>query len=122
MRIPRDIPLAVYIKRLIAAGKIEQFYFTEDWKELRQVVLDFFHNECQDCLAKGIYTKAECVHHHNEVRKRPDLALSRYYTNPATGQTEPNLIPLCNACHNIRHPEKALGWKIEDRFMNEEKW
>lgn len=120
MRIPKDIPLAVYIKRLIKENKIEQFYFTEDWKEKRQDVLDFFHDECQECLKKGEYTKADCVHHINEVRHRPELALSEYYVDEK-GQRQYNLVPLCNTCHNIVH-EKLIKYQRKDKFTNEEKW
>lgn len=120
MRIPKDIPLAVYIRRLIKAGKVEQFYFTDEWKELRQDVLDFFHNECQECLKKGRYTEANCVHHVNEVRHRPELALSRYYID-SKGIKQHNLVPLCNQCHNNVH-DKLGEWQRKDRFTNEERW
>lgn len=120
MRIPKDIPLAVYIKRLIKENKVEQFYFTEDWKEKRQDVLDFFHDECQECLKKGEYTKADCVHHINEVRQRPELALSEYYVDEK-GQRQYNLVPLCNTCHNIVH-EKLIKYQRKDKFTNEERW
>lgn len=120
MRIPRDIPLAAYIKRLIAADRTEQFYYSEDWKELRQDVLDFFHNECQECLKKGEYTKADCVHHVNEVRHRPELALSRYYID-SKGNKQYNLVPLCNQCHNLIH-DKLGEWQRKDKFTNEERW
>lgn len=121
MRIPIDIPLAVYIKRLIKANKIEQFYFSEDWKELRQDVLDYFHNECQECLRKGIYTSADCVHHVNEVRHRPDLALSRYYVDDK-GNRQVQLMPLCNACHSLIHDKAGQMRKDAQRFTNEERW
>lgn len=120
MRIPADISLATYIKRLIQADKVEQFYQTEEWKELRQSVLEFFHFECQECLKKGDYTKADCVHHVNEVRVRPDLALSRTYVDDE-GQQQYNLVPLCNICHNIVH-DKLGEWQRKDKFINEEKW
>ena len=120
MRVPKDIPLAVYIKGLISAGKVEQFYLTEDWKELRQDVLDFFFNECQECLKKGIYTRADCVHHVNEVRKRPDLALSKHYID-GKGIKQHNLVPLCNQCHNNVH-DKLGEWMRKDKFSNEERW
>lgn len=120
MRIPRDIPLAVYIKRLIAADKIEQFYFTEDWKELRLEVLEELHNECQECLKNGDYTKADCVHHVNEVRQQPALALSKYYID-SKGNKQRNLVPLCNQCHNNVH-DKLGEWQRKDKFTNEEKW
>ena len=120
MRVPTDTPLAAYIRRLIKANKVEQFYFTEDWKELRQDVLDFFHNECQECLAKGEYTRADCVHHVNEVRHRPELALSRYYVD-GKGMRQYNLVPLCNRCHNNVHDKLKKHWETK-RFTNEERW
>lgn len=121
MRIPIDIPLAKWIRQLIRENKIEKFYLTMDWKELREDVLEYFHYECQECLKKGNYTKADCVHHINEVRNRPDLALSRWYTDPVTGKQEINLIPLCNACHNKIH-DKLGEWQRQDKYTNEEKW
>lgn len=120
MRIPTDISLASWIRRLIAEDKVAVFYATEEWKELRQSVLEFFHFECQECLKKGNYTKADCVHHVNEVRCRPDLALSRTYID-VNGERQYQLVPLCNACHNLIH-DKLGEWQNKDKFMNEEKW
>jgi len=120
MRIPKDIPLTKYIRELIRADKVEQFYYTEDWKELRAEVLEYFHNECQECLRKGNYTRADCVHHVNEVRHRPDLALSRYYVD-GRGIRQYNLIPLCNVCHNLVH-DKLGEWQNKDKFTNKERW
>ena len=120
MRIPKDIPLAVYIKRLIREDKLEKFYFSDDWKELRLRVLEDLHFECQECLNKGRYTRADCVHHVNEVRRRPDLALSRYYTDNK-GNRLLNLLPLCNQCHNLIH-DKLGEWQRKDKFFNEERW
>jgi 5-methylcytosine-specific restriction endonuclease McrA len=60
------------------------------------------------------------VHHVNELRDRPDLALSRWYTDDK-GQRQPNLVPLCKTCHNIVH-EKLIKWAKKDKFTNEERW
>ena len=120
MRIPLDISLVKYIRELIKNNRLDKFYLTEDWRELRADVLKDFHYECQDCLNKGNYNKADCVHHHNEVRIRPDLALSKYYVDDK-GQRQYNLIPLCNTCHNIRH-EKLLKYQREGKFTNKERW
>ena len=120
MRVPKDIPLATYIRRLIRADKLERFYFTEDWKELRIDVLEELHFECQECLKSGKYTAADCVHHVNEVRHRPDLALSKYFID-GRGQKQRNLVPLCNQCHNNVH-DKLGEWQRKDKFTNEEKW
>lgn len=121
MRIPNDIPLAKWIWQLIKEDRVEQFYLTDDWRELRQDVLDDFHNECQECLKKGKVTTDElCVHHVNEVRNRPELALSRFFVDDK-GQTQPNLVPLCKVCHNIIH-EKLKKPIKKDKFINEERW
>lgn len=120
VKIPKDISIGAYIRGLIKAGKIEQFYFTEDWKELREEVQEFFHFECQECLKQGRYTRADCVHHVNEVRQRPDLALSRYFTDQE-GQQQYNLITLCNTCHNLIH-DKLGEWQKKDKYINEERW
>ena len=121
MRIPRDISLRTYILRLIKQNEIEKFYLTEDWRELRQRVLDDHHHECQECLKLGRITTNElCVHHVNEVKERPDLALSRYYVDE-NGQRQPNLIPLCKKCHNIIH-EKLYKYSRQNKFENDERW
>lgn len=120
MRIPTDKTLEAYIRELIRKDRVEEFYWTDEWKDLKQEVLEELHNECQECLKKGKYTKAQCVHHHNEVRKRPDLALSKYYTD-AEGNKQRQLIPLCNICHNIIH-DKLGNWQKKDKFTNEERW
>lgn len=120
VKIPTDIPLATWIRQLIKEDRVEQFYFTDEWKELRQDVLDDLHNECQECLKKGTYTRAECVHHVNEVRVRPDLALSRYYVDHE-GNRHRQLVPLCNECHNKIH-KKLDKYRKKNRFTNEERW
>ena len=120
MRIPKDITLAEYIRELISTGNIIKFYKSDDWMELRQQVLHDHHYECQRCLERGRYTRADCVHHVNEVKHRPDLALSRMFTD-AAGEEHVNLIPLCNTCHNEEH-DKLYKWLRRDKYTNEEKW
>lgn len=120
MRVPIDKPLRKYILELIARDEVEKFYFTENWKELREDVLEELHNECQECLKKGKYTKADCVHHVNEVKVRPDLALSKYYIDQH-GQKQRNLLPLCNTCHNIIH-DKLGKYIHQNKFTNKERW
>ena len=120
MRIPTDISLASYIRQLISIGKIILFYKSDDWEEIRQEVLEELNYECQECLKRGLYTRADCVHHVNEVRVRPDLALSKFYVDHE-GNRQRNLVPLCNACHNIVH-DKLGKWQQKDKFTNEERW
>ena len=120
VRIPTDISLASYIRKLIAEDNIAEFYQTKEWKELRAEVLEEHNNECQECLKHGRYTEAICVHHVNEVRVRPDLALNKTFID-SEGHTRKQLIPLCNTCHNIVH-DKLGNWQRKDKFTNEERW
>ena len=120
MRIPKDVPLAAYIRGLIKHDKVYRFYQTDEWKDLRLDVLEELHNECQDCLLQGKYTRADCVHHHNEVKDRPELALSKHYTD-AQGKKQRQLIPLCNTCHFFNFSCLML-WQSKDKFTNEERW
>lgn len=122
MRIPSNIPLGTYIEDLIRNDKLFLFYYSDEWLKLREFVMEQNHHECANCRKKGKVTRANCVHHVNHVRNRPDLALSLYYTDKH-GNRKENLVPLCNACHNKEHPEKfAKRYNNGERFMNKERW
>lgn len=116
--------LATYIRNLIQEDKLYRFYKSKDWITLRGEVLKENHNECAHCSAHGIYRRATIVHHINEVRKRPDLALSKEYADPITGEKKKNLIALCFACHEQEH-DRLANYKTDyglNRFVNEERW
>ncbi len=124
-RVPQDIALDVWIRQLIREDKIYLFYKTDDWLELRDDVMRDAHYECQHCLKNGIYKRAEMVHHINEVRKRPDLALTREFIDAITNEKIINLIALCNSCHEKEHPDRFGNYRMQrgiERFTNEEKW
>lgn len=120
MRIPTDISLESFIGSLIEMNKLYIFYKSDDWLELRQEVLEEHNFECQECLKRGRYTKADCVHHVNEVRHVPRLALSKTYIDKF-GKEQKQLVPLCNTCHNIVH-DKLTKWQRKEKFKNEERW
>lgn len=124
-RVPQDIALDVWIRQLIREDKIYLFYKTDDWLELRDDVMRDAHYECQHCLKNGIYKRAEMVHHINEVRKRPDLALTREFIDAITNEKIINLVALCNSCHEKEHPDRFGNYRLQrgiERFNNEEKW
>ena len=120
MHIPTDISLRSWILQLIADNRLILFYKSYEWMTLKDEVMEEHHHECQECLKRGRYTRADCVHHVNEVRIRPDLALSKFYTD-SEGNKQKNLVPLCNTCHNIVH-DKLGKWQRKDKFTNEERW
>ena len=123
-RIPDDISLAAWIRQLIENDRIYQFYKSEEWIRLRNEVLRDAHYECQHCAANGRYERAVMVHHVNEVRKRPDLALTRSFVDPVTKKEIVNLIALCNSCHERVHDRcgNLRGQNGDERFVNEERW
>lgn len=106
-----------WISKLIAEGRLEDFYNSPEWRKLRKEVLAEYKNECQDCKAKGYYTKADTVHHQQYVRKHPRLALSKTYV--FQGKVYKNLIPLCHDCHERRHGYRQ---KEEKKLLTEERW
>lgn len=120
MRVPRDKSLASWIRDLVREGKEVRFYQTEEWRELREEVLRDNHWECSSCKRKSpaVYSKAAQVHHVNEIKKRPELALSRTYRD-AEGAKD-NLVPLCLDCHNREHGR--YGRAEDGPQLNEERW
>lgn len=120
MRKPIDKSLASWIRELEEQGRLYRFYKTEEWLELRHAILQEHHHECAWCKRKepAVYTKACHVHHINEVKDRPELALSRTYRD--TDGAHDNLVPLCMMCHNEAHG-RVMKNKPKQQ-LNEEKW
>ena len=115
--------LAAYIRQLIAEDKLYRFYKSPAWLALRDQVLQENHYECAHCLQQGRYTRAVMVHHVNEVKQRPDMALTKTYTDQS-GQERMNLVPLCFACHEAEHDRFASvrAAQQQNKFTNTERW
>jgi len=115
---------------MLTEAEARQFYNSGAWHEKRQQILQRDHYECQDCrarLRKAAATgetlhgwertvhRARCVHHIQELREHPELALA-----------DDNLVALCPMCHNIRHGRDPFAWKTQ-KFqakprLTSEKW
>jgi 5-methylcytosine-specific restriction endonuclease McrA len=119
MHIPKDKRLEDWIRELYKNNEIVKFYKSIEWRELRAKILERSHNECQRCIEHGKYTRAITVHHINEVRNRPDLALSEYYID-CKGKRQRNLIALCHTCHDIEH--QRFKGQEQKKQLNEERW
>lgn len=107
-----------WILQLIKEDHLWKLYMGREWQQLRQEVMIEQHFECQDCKTKGRVVAATQVHHENEVKHRPDLALSKYYYTTA-GERKRNLTCLCYACHNRRH--NRFNYKPKPQ-LNKERW
>ena len=90
---------------------ISNFYTSTPWLHKREDILRRDNFECQMCKKRGKFHVAETVHHIKHLKEYPSLALD-----------DDNLISLCNACHNIVHPEKGLKNQSSKRFINKERW
>lgn len=82
--------------------KTDPFYKSLAWRRARKLALERDHYICQDCLAarrRGERLRprtATVVHHVLPVETHPELRLEL-----------DNLVSLCAACHDKRHPEKG---------------
>lgn len=111
--------LVRWIRELIESGELWRFYKSPEWITLRARILSTFHNECQECIKSGKVTRAKFVHHVNEVKHRPDLALSEFYTDEE-GKKQRNLIPLCHMHHDMAHG-RFCGGEFRPQ-LNKERW
>lgn len=109
-----------WIQYLISTNKMDQFYHSKLWRNLKREVLREQHYECQLCLEKGVLTilnDGSPVHHEKEVKCNPSLALSKYYYDEY-GKKKKQLLALCFECHNKKHNRFCE----KEKFTNEEKW
>lgn len=113
--------LVGWITQLIADDKLYKFYKSKEWTTLRQKVLQDNHYECKHCRQHGRITKAQTVHHVHHVKEFPHYALTQYIIDDQGNRID-NLIPLCNACHNKEHPEKAFKLRTRKKQITDERW
>ena len=71
-------------------------YTSRKWKGKRLQILRRDKYQCQDCRRYGRIREATEVHHIKHADEYPELVWD-----------SSNLVSLCHACHNARHPEKA---------------
>ena len=105
-----------YVKRCLLEDT-HMFYVWTPWKHKRKEVLDMDKHECQLCKQRGIYTKANTVHHVNYLRKYPELALEIWYE--WRGRRKRNLISLCHDCHEEVHGYRK---KNKEEPLTQERW
>lgn len=83
------------------------FYKSADWQRVRDYCMKRDQWLCRDCLANGIYTPAEEVHHIIELDPvtvmKPEVAL-----NPD------NCVSLCRECHRKRHGAHPRRYTIDE--------
>lgn len=109
-----------WVQQLIDENRLHEFYTSSLWLNTRDEVLREYKYECQDCKAKGKYSKATIVHHVKHLRKYPRLALSKTYISE-NGKKQIQLKPVCKDCHEyVEHPERLRRKKKKP--LTEERW
>lgn len=62
----------------------EVYLFSDEWREKRDLIMDYYGNICQDCNEKA--TEVHHLHYKNIFKEKFK-----------------DLIPLCRSCHKKRH-------------------
>ena len=74
----------------------QSFYGSQAWKHCREAYFRKAGGLCEDCLARGLITAGEEVHHKTFVT-------AANINDPYITLNPDNLILLCHDCHMKRH-------------------
>lgn len=77
----------------------KQFYRSKRWQNCREAYAKSVGYLCEKCLASGIYTPGEIVHH--KIKLTPDNI-----ENPDIALSFNNLELLCRKCHGNEHTDR----------------
>ena len=83
------------------------FYKSKTWQRTREAYAKSRRHLCEVCLAKGVMTPAEIVHHKIEITPEnignPDITLNW-----------DNLQCVCRECHAVAHGARQRRWKVDE--------
>lgn len=83
----------------------KDFYKTKAWKKCRDSYMQSRRGLCEICLNKGLFVRAEIVHHIEELT--PDNI-----NNPIISLSFDNLKAVCRECHAELHGKRHKRYKI----------
>lgn len=83
----------------------KSFYNTNSWKECREAYAKYKRHLCEDCLAKGLYTPGEIVHH--IINLTPENI-----NDPNITLNFDNLRLVCRRCHAEEHKQRDRRYLI----------
>lgn len=81
-------------------------YKSNKWKQTREAYARSVGGLCERCLAKGLYTPGEIVHH--KIHLTPENI-----GDPAVSVSFDNLELLCRNCHADEHERTKKRYKID---------
>ena len=85
----------------------EAFYSSKAWQHTRDAYRKYRRNLCEVCLAKGVITPAEIVHH--KIELTPENI-----TDPSITLSFDNLQCVCRECHAVAHGARQRRWSIDE--------
>lgn len=90
-----------------------KFYKSSPYLTLKRAVIHAHNNMCVRCASLGRVRRATLIHHVLHVGDCYSLSLHSC-----------NVVPLCNACHNMVHAEKRERIYKQDQQLNasDERW
>ena len=83
------------------------FYKSKAWQRVRDNTMKRDAWLCQDCLARGVYTPAEEVHHIQELT-------ADNINDPEVSLNMANLVSLCRECHRQRHTGTVKRFTVDE--------
>ena len=83
------------------------FYKSKAWQRVRDNTMKRDAWLCQDCLARGVYTPAEEVHHIKELT-------ADNINDPEVSLNMANLVSLCRECHRQRHTGTVKRFTVDE--------
>lgn len=97
----------------------QDFYRSRAWKNRSKKIRKYYKNKCQRCKSLGKLTEATLVHHDKPLRDYPELAMEMYRIT-RDGRKVPQLIPLCDECHEIIEVERGTRNTNKKKLLTEE--
>ena len=82
------------------------FYKSKAWKSCRDSYMESRSGLCEECLARGVYSPAEIVHHIIELTPEN-------ITDPNVTLSWSNLRAVCRECHAAAHGARQRRYKVD---------
>lgn len=90
----------------MATAEANAFYGSVEWQRTREAYKKFRKGLCEKCLAKGLYSPGEIVHHKIHVT-------AETLDNPEILTGFDNLELLCRKCHAEEHGGRVMRYEVD---------
>lgn len=85
----------------------KSLYNSKQWQETRKAYAKSVKGLCEDCLAKGIYTAGDIVHHRKPLTPEN-------INDPQITLSWDNLKLVCRSCHALEHKTVDVCYFFDD--------